>query len=78
MRKILLMMTAVLCAGLAYAQNVQVTGIATAADDGSPMPAVTVSVEGTTTGTTTDLDGAYTITAPSNGSLVFSFILYRS
>lgn len=72
------MMTAVLCAGLAYAQNVQVTGIATAADDGSPMPAVTVSVEGTTTGTTTDLDGAYTITAPSNGSLVFSFMGYES
>ena len=78
MRKILLMMAAVLSAGFAFAQNVQVTGIATSAEDGSPMPAVTVSIEGTTTGTTTDLDGAYSISAPSNGTLVFSFVGYES
>ncbi|MBR6369696.1 MAG: SusC/RagA family TonB-linked outer membrane protein [Bacteroidaceae bacterium] len=78
MRKFLLTMTAILCFGFAVAQNVQVTGIATAADDGSPMPAVTVSVEGTSIGTTTDLEGAYSISAPSNGSLVFSFMGYES
>ena len=76
MRKILLMMTAVLCAGLAYAQNVQVTGIATSAEDGSPMPSVAVAVQGTGRGTTTDLDGAYSISVPSNGTLVFSFLGY--
>ena len=76
MRKLLLMMTAVLSAGFAFAQNVQVTGIATAADDGSPMPAVTVSVQGTSIGTTTDMDGAYSISAPSNGTLLFSFVGY--
>ena len=76
MRKILLMMAAVLSAGFAFAQNLQITGIATSADDGSPMPAVNVSVEGTTTGTTTDLNGAYSITAPSNASLKFSFVGY--
>ena len=58
MRKILLMITAVLSAGLAYAQNVQVTGIATSAEDGEPMPAVAVAVQGTGRGTTTDLNGA--------------------
>ena len=77
MRKILLMMTAVLCAGVAFAQDVQVTGIATAADDGSPMPAVSVAVQGTGRGTTTDLDGAYTISVPSNGTLVFKFMGYE-
>ena len=77
MRKLLLMMTAVLSAGFAFAQNVQVTGIATAADDGSPMPAVTVSVQGTSIGTTTDMDGAYSISAPSNGTLLFSFVGYE-
>ncbi len=77
MRKILLMMTAILSAGLAFAQEMQVTGIATAADDGSPMPAVSVSVQGTSRGTTTDLDGAYTISVPSNGTLVFSFMGYE-
>lgn len=77
MRKILLMMTAVLCAGVAFAQDVQVTGIATAADDGSPMPAVSVVVQGTGRGTTTDMDGAYTISVPSNGTLVFKFMGYE-
>ncbi len=77
MRKILLLMTAILCAGVAFAQDVQVTGIATAADDGSPMPAVSVSLQGTGRGTTTDLDGAYTISVPSNGTLVFKFMGYE-
>lgn len=77
MRKLLLMLTAVLSAGFAFAQNVQVTGIVIAADDGSAMPAVTVSVQGTSIGTTTDLDGAYSISAPSNGTLQFSFVGYE-
>lgn len=76
MRKILLMMAAVLSAGLAFAQNVQVTGIATSAEDGSPMPMVAVAVEGTGRGTTTDLNGAYSIQVPSDGTLVFSFMGY--
>lgn len=71
-------MAAIFCVGLASAQNIQVTGVATAADDGSPMPAVTVKVEGTSTGTTTDLDGVYSISVPTNGSLVFSFMGYES
>ena len=69
-------MAAVLSAGLAFAQNLQVTGIATSAEDGSPMPAVAVAVQGTGRGTTTDLDGAYSIQVPSNGTLVFSFLGY--
>jgi TonB-linked SusC/RagA family outer membrane protein len=78
MRKFLLMMTAFLSAGFALAQNVQVTGIVTAADDGSPMPAVAIAVEGTTVGTISDSDGAYSISAPTNGSLVFSFMGYET
>ena len=69
-------MTAILSVGFAFAQNVQVTGIATSAEDGSPMPAVAVAVQGTGRGTTTDLDGAYSISVPSNGTLVFSFLGY--
>ena len=76
MRKILLMMAAILSAGFAFAQNVQVTGIATSAEDGSPMPSVAVAVQGTGRGTTTDLDGSYSIQVPSNGTLVFSFLGY--
>ncbi|MCQ2073732.1 MAG: SusC/RagA family TonB-linked outer membrane protein [Bacteroidaceae bacterium] len=78
MRKIVFSLIAVLCAGFVSAQNVQVTGIATAADDNSPMIGVAVAVEGTAGGTITDIDGAYSISAPSNGTLVFSFMGYET
>jgi hypothetical protein len=39
-----------------------------------PIPGTTVIVKGTTTGTTTDLDGNYNISVPENSTLVFSFI----
>ncbi|MDP2040392.1 carboxypeptidase-like regulatory domain-containing protein, partial [Algoriphagus sp.] len=65
-----------LSVGYAQAQNVQVTG--TVSDEtGSPLPGVTILLKGTTTGTTTDLDGKYTISGPASGVLVFSFIGYN-
>ncbi|SEK36905.1 SusC/RagA family TonB-linked outer membrane protein [Parapedobacter koreensis] len=54
------------------AQTLQVTGKITAATDGTPLSGVTVTVQGTTTATSTDDDGYYTITVPAAGStLVF-------
>lgn len=44
--------------------------------NGAPIPGVTVLVKGTTKGTTTDLDGFYTITVSENSTLVYSFIGY--
>lgn len=59
-----------------YAQDVQVRG--TIYDEtGQPLPGATVLVKGTTTGTTSDLDGKYAISSPANGTLVFSFIGYN-
>jgi len=44
-------------------------------DRGEPLTGVSVVVKGTTSGTITDLDGAYTINVPNaNATLVFSFI----
>lgn len=57
-----------------YAQDITVSGRVTSADDASPLPGVNVVVEGTTNGTVTDVDGRYSLTAPSNGTLVFTFI----
>lgn len=46
---------------------------------GEPLSGVSVVVKGTTTGTISDLDGAYTITVPnSNSTLVFSFIGFHT
>jgi len=67
-----------LIAGPAHAQH-QVTGLVTSADEGAPLPAVTVSAKGTTIGTTTDLEGRYTLNVPSpTDTLVFSFIGYET
>ncbi|MFN3760271.1 MAG: SusC/RagA family TonB-linked outer membrane protein [Algoriphagus aquaeductus] len=66
-----------LSAGYAQAQDVQVSG--TVLDEtGMPLPGVSILLKGTTRGTTTDLDGKYSIAAPSNGVLVFSFIGYNN
>ena len=55
-----------------YAQNM-VRGVVTDVT-GDPLPGVSVVVKGTTTGTTTDIDGRYSINVPSTGTLIFSYI----
>lgn len=60
---------------VAYAQNVTVTG--TVKDDaGLAMPYVTVTVKGTNRGVQTEVNGTYSISAPSNGTLVFTYLGY--
>ncbi|MFV0522217.1 MAG: SusC/RagA family TonB-linked outer membrane protein [Mangrovibacterium sp.] len=59
----------------AMAQNKTITGTVTSADDGTPVPGVTVVVKGTTIGTLTDIDGKYAIEAPANATtLTYSFV----
>ncbi|MCG6186307.1 SusC/RagA family TonB-linked outer membrane protein [Maribellus maritimus] len=59
-----------------FAQN-KITGVVKS-DAGEQLPGVTIIVEGTTQGTTTNFNGEYSITAPANGNLMFSFIGYLS
>src|SRR5690606_36740970 len=58
---------------LAGAQTSMVTGTVTS-DTGETMPGVSIVIKGTTTGTTTDIDGRYSFSAPSDATLAFSFI----
>lgn len=54
----------------------QVTGKVTA-ENGEGLPGVNVTLKGSSVGSTTDTKGAYTVTVPSEASvLVFSFIGY--
>ena len=46
--------------------------------NGQPVPGATVIVAGTTNGTVTDMDGNYTITAPSDATLEVAFIGYET
>lgn len=66
--------------GEVYAQASQeVSGTVTSATDGEALPGVNISVKGTTIGTTTDFEGAYSIKVPAaNDTLVFSFIGYQT
>ncbi|MCQ2201899.1 MAG: TonB-dependent receptor [Bacteroidales bacterium] len=47
-------------------------------DKGETLPGVNVSVKGTTTGTITDFDGNFTLNAPSDAVIVFSFVGYTT
>jgi len=74
---IIVMIVAMLHSTSAWAQEIEVSGKVTAADDNSSLPGVNVVVKGTSTGTTTDADGNYSIRVPdASSTLVFSFIGY--
>lgn len=47
-------------------------------EKGSGMPGVNVVVKGTSIGTQTDTDGRFTVTAPDNATLIFSFVGYTA
>lgn len=57
----------------AYAQNVTMTGTVVDTDN-LPLIGVNVVIKGTSTGTTTDLDGKFTLTGENGQTLVFSYI----
>lgn len=60
---------------VAQLQTRTITGKVTSAEDGSALPGVNVVLKGTTTGTVTNSQGAYSITISSgDGILIFSFI----
>ncbi|NTW26272.1 MAG: SusC/RagA family TonB-linked outer membrane protein, partial [Lentimicrobium sp.] len=60
----------------AMAQGRLITGKVTD-NTGAGLPGVTIQVKGTTTGTVSDIDGAYRLTV-SGGTLVFSYIGFTS
>ncbi len=63
-----------LSVGIAFAQDVTISGTVTGAEDGMPIPGVSVVQKGTTNGTITDIDGNYSITAPSGAVIAYSFV----
>lgn len=66
-----------LCTTLVFAQQKTIKGIVVDAT-GEPLIGVNVSVKGTTIGIITDIDGKYTLEVPTNATLVFSYIGYRT
>ena len=76
-RKWFLSLCLMLVTTMAWAQSGTVTGQVTDQND-EPLIGVTILVDGQTTGgTVTDFDGNYSIKAPSNATLKFSYIGYQ-
>lgn len=59
---------------VAMAQQIKISGQVTSASNGETLPGVSVVVKGTTSGVATDIEGKYSLEAPSNATLVFSFV----
>ena len=74
MKKTILVLLIIVCSLFGYGQGIQVKGVVTSAEDKQPIPGVSVVVKGTMTGTTTNVDGTYTLKVPGNATLVFSFV----
>ena len=74
--KLFLVMLSMIVSALASAQNITVTGSVKDSSTGEGIPFASLQVKGTMVGTSTDLDGVYSISVPADGVLIFSSIGY--
>lgn len=78
LKKTFLLFVLFICSLSLYAQNGQVSG-QVLDENRQPLPGVTISVQGTTIGTSTNADGVYTLTGVPLGTqtVTFNFIGYE-
>jgi TonB-dependent starch-binding outer membrane protein SusC len=76
MKKSTFLLVFLLLTGLSslMAQEVQVKGTVTGSEDGLPVPGAYIIIKGTQTGTSTDVDGKFSLTVPADAVLVFSSV----
>ncbi|MFY0689986.1 MAG: TonB-dependent receptor [Cyclobacteriaceae bacterium] len=78
MRKVLLLLTLLLSVITVFAQR-SIIGVVVDGETGEGLPGVTVMVKNTTSGTITDIDGSFTLTAPLNEfEIEISYVGYVS
>ena len=76
---LILWLCAVLAPALGWAQALTVRGVVRDGASGDGLPGVTVLVKGTSTGTSSQGDGSYSLTVPSpDAVLTFSFVGYQT
>ncbi len=75
--KLFLIFASLLIASAGYGQKVKITGRVTDASN-EGIPGVSIIVAGTTVGTTTDVNGNYTLEADPQSTISFSFIGYKT
>ncbi len=59
-------------------QELTITGRVADSDSGESLPGATVTIDGTSTGTITDLNGDYKLTVENDAVLMFSFVGYNT
>ncbi|MBN1990324.1 MAG: TonB-dependent receptor [Bacteroidales bacterium] len=77
MKRLCVFLAGLVLVGISFAQaqTVRITGTVTSSEDGAPVPGVSVIVKGTTLGSSTDIDGKYTLNVSvGTETLVFSFV----
>ncbi len=76
MKRLLLLIVPMLLAGVQVMQAQRtLTGVVISAEDNLGLPGVAVTVQGTTIGAITDIDGRFSLKAPENATiLVFNFV----
>ena len=81
MNKFKLLICLLLISSGLRAQTRQIQGTVVSSDDGQPLIGVTVLIEGTTQGTSSNADGSWQLAVPDNGNpvkLSFSYIGYET
>jgi TonB-linked SusC/RagA family outer membrane protein len=61
---------------ISFAQDKTISG--TVSDQSGPLPGVSILIKGASTGTETDFDGKYTISASEGAVLVFRYLGYKT
>ena len=75
MKKLLLFLIVLMGTYTVFSQTRRITGNVTSAEDGTPIPGVSIVVKGSTIGTITDADGNYSLDIPvATEAIVFSFV----
>lgn len=73
MKKQILLFCFLFFAMIGFAENVNITGVVTSAEDGEPLIGASVQVKGNPSqGVATDIDGNYTISVPAGATLQYS------
>jgi iron complex outermembrane receptor protein len=67
-----------LSSAMLFAQDRTVSGRVTDADTGEGIPGVNIMIQGTTSGTVSDIDGNYTVSVPADATLMFSYVGYKT
>lgn len=78
MIKRLLIITLLLCLNsiFVFSQTINIKGTTLSGDNNQPLPGVSIYIKGTTTGTSSNVNGEFSIDVAIGNTLVFSFIGY--